>query len=243
MAAKKEKTADVDLTTWAQEQASKLPEEIDGVKIYRANDLDSDGHARVTGFVELPGLDATQGFIAALVYVQDNLDPETDEVTTVDIDKKRFVVDRVIPNGEGKSATSYIYSTAYQLSDDLMSFVSYDVDIEFKEKGLIKRTLALEKFKPATNTRHKEIVEGFFLANSKIIDGITQYAKENSNLEVTHWPEVKKGKVTQGMNETEVKLIGGKPRSVTTSGSRIQWMYSNSFIVIFTDGTVSHVVQ
>lgn len=243
LAAKKEKRPEIDLATWATQEASKLPEEIDGVKIFRANDMDSDGKARVTGFVDLPGLDTTQGFVAALIYVADNIDRELDEITIIDFDNKRFVVSRQLPDGEGKDATVYSYNSAYQFTDGLMTFSSYDINIEFKEKGIIPRKLDIEKFKPATNERHKEIVEGFSLANSRIIDGIVKYAVANPDIRISHWDEIKDGTVVKGMNENEVKLIGGSPRSVNKSGKRLQWMYSNDFIVIFTDGIVTNVIQ
>ena len=69
------------------------------------------------------------------------------------------------------------------------------------------------------------------------------YAINNPNLEVKHWPEIKKGIVVKGMNEAEVRLIGGSPRSINNTGERVQWMYSNDFIVIFTNGMVSAVIQ
>lgn len=243
LAAKNEKQPEVDLATWAAQEAAKLPDEIDGIKIFRVNDIDADGEARVTGFVDIPGLDTTQGFVAALIYVADNIDREFDDISVVDFENKRFVVSRQLHDGEKKNATVYRYNTAYQFTDGLMTFSSYDINIEFKEKGIIPRKLNIDKFKPATNERHKEIVEGFSLANSRIIDGIVKFAVANPDIIITHWDEIKDGTVVKGMNEAEVKLVGGKPRSVNQSGKRLQWMYSNDFIVIFTDGIVTNVIQ
>lgn len=243
VSAKKEKQPEINLADWAIQEASKLPEEIGGVKIFRVNDTDADGKARVTGFVDIPGLDTTQGFVAALINVSDNIDRGVDEISIVDFENKRFVVSRQIPDGEGKNATVYRYDTAFQFTDGIMTFCSYDINIEFKEKGIIPRKLDIEKFKPATNERHKEIVEGFFLTNSRIIDGIVKYAIANHDIKISHWDDIKDGTVVKGMNEAEVKLIGGKPRSVNQSGNRLQWMYSNDFIVIFTDGIVTNVIQ
>lgn len=240
---KKGKAPEVDLATWAQEEAARLPEEVDGVKIFRPNSMDKDNKARVTGFVDLPGVSRDQAFIAAYIFANESLDPETDEVETVDFENKRFVIYREVADGEGKNAMVYRYTTAYQFTDNMMTFASYDINIEYKEKGIIPRKLNIEKFKPAANERHKEIVESFALSNSRDIDGMARYARENTKLKVTHWADIKAGKVVKGMNEAEVRLIGGSPRSINPSGNRTQWMFSNDFIVIFTDGIVTNVIQ
>lgn len=241
--AKKPTEPEIDLVTWARQQSEQMPAEIDGIRIFRPNDKDADGKIRVTGFMDLPGVDTSHGFTAAYVAVADRLNPETDEVQTVDYDNRRFVVYREIVDGDGKDAAIYRFTTACQFTDGMMTFSSYDINIEYKEKGLIPRKLNIEKMKPATNERHKQLVEGFSTANSRSLDEVVKYIVGNKDIAVTHWDEIKQGKVVKGMNEAEVKLIGGAPRSVNRSGDRTQWMYSNDFIVIFSGGIVTNVIQ
>jgi len=237
------KKNDIDLVTWANEQTSKLPDEVDGVKIYRVNGFDNDGKARVTAFIDMPGLNKEKAFEAAIISVVDNMDTDLDAINVVDFDSKKFVVSKNIEDGEGKNAATYTFSTAFSFDDGLMSFVTYDITIGFKEKGLISRKMAIEKMKPATKERHKELTEGFALASSRMIDDIVKNSAKNSELPINHWDEIKAGTVVKGMNEAEVKLIGGQPRSITKSGSRVQWIFNNDFIVIFNDGLVSNVMQ
>lgn len=237
------KKNDVDLVAWANEQASKLPDEVDGVKIYRVNGFDNDGKARVTGFVDMPGLSKEKAFEAAIISIVDNMDTELEAIETIDFASKKFVVSKAIEDGEGKNAATYTFSTAFSFDDGLMSFATYDITIGFKEKGLIPRKMAIEKMNPSGKERHKELAEGFALASSRMIDDIVKNASKNSALPITHWDDIKAGTVVKGMNEAEVKLIGGQPRSVTKSGSRVQWMFNNDFIVIFNDGLVSNVMQ
>lgn len=237
------KKNDVDLVTWANEQTSKLPDEVDGVKIYRINGFDNDGKARVTGFIDLPGLNKEKAFQAALISIVDNMDTEVEAIDAIDFDSKKFVVSKLIADGEGKNAATYAFSTAFSFDDGLMSFVTYDVNIGFKEKGLISRKMPIEKMNPAAKERHKELAEGFALASSRMIDAIVKDAAKNAELPVTHWDDIKAGHVVKGMNEAEVKFVGGQPRNVTKSGTRVQWIYTNDFIVIFTDGIVSNVMQ
>ena len=69
------------------------------------------------------------------------------------------------------------------------------------------------------------------------------YVSDNPSLKVTHWKDIKDGTVVKGMNETEVKLVGGAPVSVRKMGKRSKWMFSNDFVVIFTGGVVTTVIQ
>lgn len=243
LAKKKEKEPDIDLVTWAEQEKNRLPAEIDGVKIFRPNEMDKDGVIRITGIADMPGISATQGFIAAFISINDIIDRNSDVIEAVDYEKKRFVVSFETHNGTGNNATVYRYVAAFQFADNLMTFVIYDINIEYKEKGILPRKLDIEKLKPAKNKRHAELTEAFSQHISKIINNAMNYAINNPNLEVKHWPEIKKGIVVKGMNEAEVRLIGGSPRSINNTGERVQWMYSNDFIVIFTNGMVSAVIQ
>ena len=72
---------------------------------------------------------------------------------------------------------------------------------------------------------------------------MARFVKDADNISVSHWDEINARKIVKGMNATEVKLIAGRPRNITESGSREKWMYNNDFVVIFTDGIVSNVVQ
>lgn len=241
--AKDDKKNDVDLVTWANEQTSKLPDEIDGVHIYRVNGFDNDGRARVNGFVDMPGLSKEKAFQAAVISVVDGMDTETEAIEAIDFAAKKFVVTKLVEDGEGKNAATYAFSTAFSFDEGLMSFVTYDIVIAFKEKGLIARKMPIEKMNPAAKERHQELAEGFALASSRMIDDIAKNAAKNSELNITHWDDIKTKRVVKGMNEAEVKLVGGQPRSVTKSGSRVQWIFTNDFIVIFNDGLVSNVMQ
>lgn len=228
-----------DLIEWS----TKLPDEVDGVKIFRVNGNDSNGSATVVGFIDLPGIDKKKAFVGALMGINEAINPETDEIDAIDFDNMRFSVFRQIPDGSGKNALIYRYVTAYQFTDEMMTFSSFDINIEFKERGIIPRKLDIEKFKPSSNNRHKDIVESFHIANSKAINDIVNYINGNNDTEVTHWSDIKAGVVKKGMNATEVIMIGGKPSIVSPSGKRVQWIYSNDFIVIFTDGVVTNVIQ
>lgn len=241
--AKKDKQPDVDVATWAKEQSMTLPAVVDGVKMFRPNNIDADEKIRITGFVDMPAINKVEAFTAAVITIANDLDKEFETIDNLDFDNARFIVSRSIVDGEGRSSATYNFKSAYQFDDEIMSFSIYDINIEYKEKGLIPRKLPIEKLKPAKNQRHKELIEGMSFSSSQVIDKIQKYAKENPHILITHWKEIKDHKVVKGMTQDEVTLIGGKPRSVSQSGEREQWVFSNDFIVIFNNGVVSNVIQ
>ncbi len=243
VSAKIEKEPEKTLVQWSEEQANTKPAIIDGVQIFRPNGTDDDGVVRVNGFVDLPKTSKQQAFTAALISVSNVIDRELEEIQSIDFDNMRFVFSRQIVDGEGRDEKVYRYTIACQFTDELMTFSCYDVNIEFKEKGIFPRKLDLEKFKPATKKDHAEIVESFSVCNSKVIDKICKDITSSDSIEITHWEQIKEGYVVKGMNENEVILIGGRPRSVNNSGARTQWIYNNDFIVIFENGIVSNVIQ
>lgn len=229
------------LAEWVQQQKEVLPATVDGVTVYRPTI--ENGNAVISGLIDLPGYDKERIFVAMMVYAADNLDIENEKIENVDFAKKRFVIEHYVTEGEGKDATTYIYKNAFQAFDEILSFLSYEISIGYREKGLIPRTLDLEKFKPEKNARQKELIESFSILNSKHLDGMANFVKTADNLDVTHHDEISAGKIVKGMTPTEVKLIAGRPRNVTESGNREKWMYNNDFVVIFTDGIVSNVIQ
>ncbi len=239
---KKDKTPDIDIVVWLRHEVSCLPNDVDGVKVFRPNTIGDDGRISVDGSVELPAKKQSQGFIAAYIYACDNLG-NADRIEAVDYDAKCFSVYREIREGEYKDAVMYRFVTDYVFSDGKMSFSTYDINVEYREKGILPRKINIEKFKPATNERHGELSEGLSLANSILIDDMAGAAIKAQPADVTHWTDIKAGKIVKGMNETEVRLISGAPRSVSPLGESMQWMYTNDFIIIFTDGIVSNVIQ
>lgn len=241
VSAKEQVNATLDLGEWAREQAAALPESIDGVKIFRP--IVDDGKAVVSDLIDLPATSAECLFTAALAFIADNIEPETDVIDAIDYESYRFALTRMQTQGTGKNTASYKYTLAVQAADDIMSFSEFDIKVEYKEKGILPRTIGLEKCKPAENTRHRELVEGFSFVSSKFLKDMCDFISANKDLKVTHWNEIKSNQVVKGMNEVEVKLAAGRPANVRSTGNRTKWMYSNDFVVIFTEGIVSTVIE
>lgn len=241
---KNDEITGLDLRTWAEEQARILPAEVNGVPMMRP--LIEEDRATVSELIDIPGVSKDHIFIAALRFAIEHLDDSEkaiDKIDVVDYDARRFVITRREAFDEGRNACAFKATTAFQCADDMLSFTSYDIEVTYKEKGILPRTRAIEKLTPQKNERHKELFENFSFTNSRYIRDMVEYIREHSALNVTHWNEIKKNEVVRGMNETEVLLSVGVPDLNRASGGKVKWMYGNNFVVIFKDGTVNTVID
>ena len=231
-----------DLVGWVEENAGRGPEEIDGVKIFRPTE--TDGKQMVSDIFEVAGMDKMTIMAKALAYCTDVLDKETEIIETVEPASARFVIGKVLTAGEGRNAATFTCHIAFQAGDGILSFACYDLTASYKEKGILPRTLAFEKLKPAEKSQHKEMVEAFSIANSRFLKEVFDFVATGECQPVTHWAEIEACEVVKGMNETEVKLSIGRPAHVSNAGGgRVKWMINNSFVIIFTDGVVTSVIR
>ena len=125
-----------------------------------------------------------------------------------------------------------------------MGFSIEDIDCRYKEKGLIPRTLRLEKLHPESNKRHAELVREFVEINSEYLNGMNEYIDSRRDIQSLFFSALSKGgPIEVGMNMDEVVILLGSPLDKRTSGNRTRWMYSNDEVIIFTDGVVSKIVN
>lgn len=223
-----------DLPQWAVS----MPELVDGVTIFAPGN--DGGKMIVSDLVDFEGKPQANIFANILYTVQQNFDSETEEIEKTDYKTARISLRR--SQADADNAATYNYTIALQITDNIMSFHVFDISVSFKEKGILPRTLAIEKFKPAENQRHKELVQGCVIGISKYIAGLAAAVNAGAAEEVTHWDEIAAAKVVKGMNPTEVLIIKGRPASERKSGSRLKWMFGNENVVIFTDGLVTSVL-
>ena len=156
-----------DLNAWARERSETDPEVVDGVRMFRP--APSDGKLVVSDFFDLAGISDEDIFVGALVYAFDHLNKETDVVETIESSAKRFVVSRYDLYGKGRDEMEFACETAFQVVDGMLSFVSYNIQTAYKEKGILPRKMAIEKLKPQEKEQHKNVVETFSYVNSKFL--------------------------------------------------------------------------
>ena len=226
------------LEKWAVEQ--RMPEEIDGVKIYRP--IIANGKFSFGDYVNLETkLSDMSAFTRALVFAVNELDPETESIEAVDFDNKRFVVSRALTGEDGHNI--YAFSEAFQIDGGSLSFMIPEIIVKYKDKLVINKRVPFQKLEPEKKEAHFAFVEEFSLLNSQFIAKMIDAIK-NSNVEpIKDLTAVKAGKVVKGMNSTEVLVTQGKPDNITESGKLTKWMYGSYLIVIFSDGVVERVVN
>lgn len=239
---KKEATPPVDYTAWAD--TTELPQEANGVRLYYPMTRPEDGAAVIRGSIDVPGLKAGQVFLAAMVYATDNFDRERQEgFESVDYDGRSFVALLKSTQGSNATETTYTRSVKVTARDGAFDFETRDIDVRHREKGLIPRTQALEKLHPESNKRHAELVKELAEVNSAYLHSLAEYAATRKDIKAPNLEKVKKGLVTTGMNGDEVKIVLGPPLDTRRSGERTRWIYDNEYVLIFTGGVVTKIVE
>lgn len=122
--------------------------------------------------------------------------------------------------------------------------------IKFRVDDIVQQTTIimspkltpLEKLQPYKKPAHKVAIEEFEAEESILISNMLDFAKTNALPKITHWTEIKDGKIVKGMNEVECQLAVGRPR-IVIDGDEKQWQINSSMYVFFKNGVVSSIVR
>ncbi len=248
---KKDPTPMIDYGAWVASQ--ELPESVDGVRQFypvsvavESDNGETDTVAVVRGFVPVNGLSARQVFLAAMVYASDHFDRETakEGFESVDYDSNSFRALLKTTQGTNSNETTYTRSLTVSARDGGFDFEISEIDCRYREKGLIPRTQRLEKLHPDNNARHAEIVLEMANVNSAYLASLAEYAASRDDIRSPNFDKLKKGgDVCTGMTEDEVTILLGPPVNKRRSGERYRWIYANDYVIIFTDGIVTKIVE
>lgn len=214
----------------------------DEVKIYKPENT-NDGTIAVSDVIDIPNRSKDEIFTGILSFIYNNLNTETEAIEKVDFDNQRITLFRKLKQGEYKDATTYEYLISFQMGDNMLSFIASELKAEYKEKGFLPRKLDFEKLKPTEKERHKELIDEFSTLNSQYLHSIAKHVATTKPETVTHWSQIKAGKAVKGMNKTEVIMTLGRPAIERTTGTREKWMYGNEYVIIFTNGIVSSIID
>lgn len=247
---KRNSTPYCDLTQWVDSQ--KLPSTYENVQLFypvsigveSKNSEVNDTIAIIKGFIAIEGTDAEKIFLAGLVYASSNFDKEQEEgFFNINYDDRSFTVVLKNTQGYASTETTYTRNIYFRAKNDGIEFETTDIDCRYREKGVIPRTLRLEKLHPDNNKRHEELVLELTQVNSKYLKDISEYIATRKDIAAPNISLLKKGDgVYEGMNKDEVIIALGKPRNSRKSGDKERWIYSNEFVILFTDGIVSKII-
>ncbi|MDE6484522.1 MAG: hypothetical protein K2L14_03910 [Duncaniella sp.] len=204
-----------------------------------------DGQAVVRGEFSLPGRTSEQIFLGALDYAVSHLDAEDEHEQIGEFNEadKSFMIRRYSKQGSNNTETVYRCLVLVKAETGRLLFAINEIDVKYREKGLIPRTLAFEKLKPADNSRHRELVELFAELTGAYFHSLSEAAAGSGSLSASHWKEIREKEVVKGMSELEVKLAVGMPLATRDNGDRIRWVYPDNYIVLFENGKVVRVVE
>lgn len=247
---KKKDTPMIDYNKWVPQQ--QWPADIAGVEqfypstqvaVSDGENTDNDTIAVVAGRLSVPGLDARQCFLAALVFASDNLD-DNESIEGIDYTGLNFSISLKTTQGNNNNETSYTRSITCKACDEGVDFNVSEIDCHFRDKGIIPRTIRLEKLQPDKNKRHAELVKQFVEINSGYLGRMSDYMRSRKGISSPNFDKLMKGaSVCEGMNMDEVTILLGPPLNKRRSGEKYRWIYANDFIIIFTDGVVSRIVD
>lgn len=101
----------------------------------------------------------------------------------------------------------------------------------------------LEKLQPLKKPAHKAAIEEYEREESYLLQGMLDFVQTHQIQQLNHWEDIEKGKIVNGMNETECQLAVGRPRIVNENNGEIQWLVNSGMYIFFKEGLVSSIVK
>lgn len=237
---KKKESSVFDFTSWS-DSISKA-QSSDGTLFYPVTINDE---VLITGEIDIPGLTADKIFLSALNYAVDHLDTtdEHEQIGEIKPDDKSFMLRLYSRQGSNNNETTFTRLALVEACDGKIKFTVTQLDVKYREKGLIPRTVAFEKLNPAINQRHNELVDLCVQINAQYFNNIANDIPNTEPISVTYWDKILDKEVVKGMTPFEVKLILGKPVTCRDNGDRVRWIYPNNYVLLFIDGKLSRIVE
>jgi hypothetical protein len=228
------------LDSWTKTKESSPAANEGDVRLYPLSE--ADGRWVVSDFVDFAGLTSEQIFVNALLYAIESGTREKENIESIDLVAKRFVVKQYRISAR-EVDVAYKYTTRFQVAEDNLSFLSFDMMYESRNLFKELKDTPFEKLDTKKKPALKGALDEFAAGHSLFLSGMFQFIETNLYPPITHWDEIANGKVVKGMNETECKLAAGKPVHIRNTGSKVRWMFNNDFIVMFENGTVTSVLR
>lgn len=239
---KKDPKPRLDFTAWIA--TKDLPAEENGVRIFYPETVGEDSLVIIRGSLPVKGLTAEQVMLASMVYATDNFDEEKqDRFITVDYPDREFTVCVSTTQGTNNKETTYSRLVTVKAHDNRLDFTVGDIDVRYRQKGILPRTVDAEALHPESDARHEELIMEMSAVISEYLDKMAKYASTRQDIKATHYEEMKACRVVAGMNMDEVTIAKGPARDVRRSGERTRWIYANDYVIIFTNGKVTKIVE
>ena len=167
---------------------------------------------------------------------------ENTKIAALDYDKQHIEINCEVSAGTGKQNTNYASTLKIDVYAGIVKFRIED--IVYSQQVLVAyKNVPFEKLQPEKKAAHKTIIADFESTQETLMSSLFEYIGQNKLQKITHWKEIKAGKVVVGMNETEARLAVGNPQRVIEENQEIQWMMNTFFYIFFKNGIVSSVLK
>lgn len=233
----KDSKEQIPVDQWMLSHSVSADTEVDGVKMHYPTM--SEGIATISAQIPVNKADMAQILTNALVANGDN-----EELTIESVEPEQNIFTYAVKQQRGsyKDAATLTYHITGECQKGQITFTIHDISINYKEKGIIPRTMKIEKMNPANNQRHAALIDLLSLESSRLMADIAEKAQAQDTEQVSHWKQILAGEVVEGMNMTEVTLAKGKPFSTSGPASKTKWRYEDNTVIIFTNGNVSRII-
>lgn len=167
---------------------------------------------------------------------------ENTKIAALDYDKQHIELNCEVSTGTSKQNTNYASTLKIDVYAGIVKFRIED--IVYSQQVLVAyKNVPFEKLQPEKKAAHKTIIADFESTQETLMSSLFEYIGQNKLQKITHWNEIKSGKVVVGMNETEARLSVGNPQRVIEENQEIQWMMNSFFYIFFKNGKVSSVLK
>lgn len=206
---------------------------------------DIDGKLICTGFEAIENLSEESIFVNTLLWAIEQCPKFKEGITELNYEKKNFTLKAQLSSPKrSDNPAVYHFLADFAISADKLSFAFSKIECEYP--GMLKMTTvtAFEQLKPDKKPKHKAYIDEYTKQATEYIEQILERVKTAESQPVTHWAEIKKGKVAKGMNETECLLAYGKPLDITKSDNdEVRWRYDSYTYLFFKNGVLTSVLE
>ena len=204
---------------------------------YRVDFLD--GKRYILSSKTMNSTDDERVFASVVLWALKN---ESTKIAALNYDKRHIDINCEVFSGSGNQNTNYVSTLKIDVYGGIVKFRIED--IMYSQQVLIAyKNMPFEKLQPEKKAAHKAIIADFESVQEQLMSSLFEQIESNKLQKITHWNEIKSGKVVVGMNETEVRLSVGNPQKVLEENNEVQWMMSSFFYVFFKNGAVSSVLK
>lgn len=179
-------------------------------------------------------------FVNALLWAIDRGPKLKEDISQCGMSKLKFTTKINLVSAEN-AKQGYECFLSIQVASQQLVFLVHDISCI--TTGILGNAIPFEKLVPEKKEKHKAYMEEFVKLNTAMLNELIQFVGTNTAPAMEHWDKVCNGNLESGMNETECKLIMGKPVNIQDNGKRVQWMYDTFTYLIFEDGVLKTILR